>query len=180
MRMTSLIATFTVLLVSCAFVPAQEAPSHHLLTPTGVTVDASNNVFIAEAKGYRVLKQGVVFAGNGNPCMNSTSSCGDGGPAVAAQLNLPTGVAIGINGDVYIADSKDNRIRKVDHSTGIIFTVAGTGIAGFGGDGGPAIAAELNRPFSVSIDSFGNLYIADTGNDHIRLVNTAGIIVTIY
>jgi len=104
-------------------------------------------------------------------------SLGDGGPATRAQLNSPSGIAVDSNGNVFIADTDDNTIREVRPS-GIITTFAGTGVAGDTGDGGAAIVAELNHPQGVAVDSGGNVYIADTGNNVIRVVDPTGVITT--
>lgn len=106
---------------------------------------------------------------------------GDGGPAVDAKINSPGQIALGgVAGDLYIADTGNNVIRKVSASTGIITTVAGNGIAGGSGDGGPAVNAELYAPGGVAVDFRGNIYIADSGNGRIREVNAStGIISTI-
>ena len=105
---------------------------------------------------------------------------GDGGAATAARLNRSGGVALDGGGNLYIADTDNHRIRKVDASTGIISTVAGSGTAGFFGDGGAATAARLDRPGGVALDGGGNLYIADTDNHRIRKVDAStGIISTI-
>jgi sugar lactone lactonase YvrE len=103
---------------------------------------------------------------------------GDGGPATKALLLLPTGIAVDGSGNLYITDWLNNRIRKVD-SSGIITTVAGNGIQGFSGDGGPATAASLNLPNDVTADSAGNLYIADWINLRIRIVDKSGTIQTL-
>jgi len=95
---------------------------------------------------------------------------GDGGLATSAQLIGPTGVAMDAEGDIFIADSGHNRIREVSVSTGDIQTVAGNGVAGFSGDGGPATSAELNNPTGVSVDSAGDIYIADSSNTRLREV----------
>ena len=108
----------------------------------------------------------------------TTGFGGDGGAAVAAQLNLPHSVAVDGSGNLYIADWGNHRIRKVD-SAGVITTVAGSGTAGFGGDGGAAVAARLSLPTGVAVDGAGNLYIADWGNHRIRKVNSAGVITTV-
>ncbi len=103
---------------------------------------------------------------------------GDGGAATLARLNHPAGVAADAAGNLYIADRDNNRIRKVA-TNGVITTVAGAGPAGNSGDGGPAIAALLNAPESVSVDPSGNLYIADTGNARVRVVTTSGLILAV-
>ena len=100
---------------------------------------------------------------------------GDGGPAVSALLNYPRGVAVDGAGNLYIADTGNHRIRKVD-SSGVITTIAGTGESDFGGDGGPAIAARLDSPRGVATDSAGNVYIADTGNSRIRILTPTGYV----
>jgi len=103
---------------------------------------------------------------------------GDGGPATAAQLSNPTDVRKDAAGNIYIADNNNHRIRKITPG-GIISTIAGTGVAGYSGDGGLAVAAKLKNPDAVAVDAAGNIYIADMGNDRIRKINTAGIISTI-
>ena len=144
--------------------------------PRGVAVDGAGNVYIADIGNHRIRK--VDSAGVISTVAGSGSFVGDGGPATAARLNRPSGVAVDSAGNVYIADSWNVRIRKVD-STGTITTIAGTGEWGFSGDGGPATAARLNRPYGVAVDSAGNLYIADTENVRIRKVDSAGVISTV-
>ena len=107
-----------------------------------------------------------------------TDNDGDEGPAVRARLASPYGVAVDGSGNVYIADRRNHRIRRVDRS-GTITTVAGTGERGFGGDGGPAVAARLNEPTRVALDTSGALYIADRGNHRIRRVDGLGIVTTV-
>jgi hypothetical protein len=103
---------------------------------------------------------------------------GDGGPAVTAELNDPSGVAVDTAGNLYIGEFMNQRVRKVA-ADGIITTVAGTGVAGFSGDGGPATGATLNEPFRVALDKAGNLYISDFGNFRVRKVALDGTITTI-
>src|SRR5207248_884844 len=103
---------------------------------------------------------------------------GDGGPATAAQLNGPSGVAVAADGTLYIADTRNHRIRKIT-SDGIITTIAGTGTLGFSGDGGPAISARLQSPAQVLVQGDGTLYIADWGNQRIRTIAPNGIISTL-
>jgi hypothetical protein len=146
--------------------------------PDGVAVDAAGNLYITDVLHERIRKvdtQGIIttVAGNG-----SLGSGGDGGPATDAELNGPQEVAVDAAGNLYIADSYNNRVRKVDIQ-GIITTVAGTGASGFSGDGGPAVSAVLNRPVAVSADKAGNFYITDWGNFRVRKVDTRGIITTV-
>ena len=103
---------------------------------------------------------------------------GDGGPAISARLSYPEGVAVDTYGNIYIADISNSRIRKVNAS-GIISTVAGDGTFGYSGDGGPATNAVLNGPRAVAVDTLGNIYIADTSNLVIRMINASGIISTV-
>lgn len=156
-------------------VPATSAP---LNAPHGITIDPEGNLYIADADNHRVRQVGVdgvihTVAGTGEP-----GFAGDGGAANAAQLSEPSGVALDAAGNLYIADTGNNRIRKVTPS-GVISTIAGNGAAGYTGDGGPAAAASLSAPVGVYADASGNIYIADTGNHSVRAVSTAGIIATI-
>ena len=151
----------------------------YLRSPWGIAVDGADNLYIADRDNNRIRKvdsSGIIttVAGTG-----ARGFGGDGGPATAAQLARPRdGVAVDSAGNLYIADRDNNRIRKVDTS-GIITTVAGTGIRGFGGDGGPAVQAWLNYPADMVLDGAGNLYIADNDNHRIRKVDTSGIITTV-
>jgi RHS repeat-associated protein len=149
-----------------------------LNSPYGVSVDSTGNIYIADRDNHRIRKvdtSGIIttVAGNGIP-----SFSGDGGPATEAELKYPAGIALDSIGNVYIADLSNHRIRKVDTS-GIITTVAGNGIPGSSGDGGPATGARLTWPNGVSVDSIGNIYIADGDNSRIRKVDTSGIITTV-
>ena len=144
----------------------------------GVAVDASGDIYVADASNHAVRKinhtTGIstVIAGIG-----SSGSTGDGGAATSAKLNAPRGVAVDSSGNVYIADTNNHRIRKIDTS-GNISTFAGIGLSGSTGDSGAATSARINFPQSVAIDSSGNIYIADTSNHRIRQVDTSGIIST--
>jgi sugar lactone lactonase YvrE len=152
--------------------------SSSLFYPIGIAVDPAGNLFIADTGNSRVLKvtvDGVVriVAGNGR-----LGYSGDGGQATSASLNAPTGIAVDAAGNLYIADLFNNRVRKVT-TDGVIRAVAGSGIPGFAGDGGPAASALLNNPYGVAVDASGSLYIADRGNNCIRKVAADGSISTI-
>ncbi len=145
--------------------------------PAGLTLDSENNLYIADRNNHRIRKvtpDGIIttVAGTGVPGFG-----GDEGPALLAPLHLPSDVAMGPKGGLYISDRSNNRIRKVNQD-GIITTVAGLGIAGFGGDFGRAVDALLKYPFGISLDRHGNLYIADRGNNRVRKVDANGIITT--
>ena len=143
------------------------ATSASLDTPSGVAVDASENLFIADHDRIRkVSASGIIttIAGNG---INGFS--GDGGPATLAQLSGAWGVAVDASGNLFIADTGNNRIRKVSVS-GMITTVAGSNVGAFGGDGGPATSAFLWNPFGVTVNAGGDLFVADTNNNRIRKV----------
>ncbi len=155
-----------------------QAAAAQLNFPSGVAVDSTGNIFIADLNNSRIRKvttAGVIstVAGTG-----SQGFSGDGGPATAAQLNFPIGLAVDSLGNLYIADQANNRIRKVT-AFGVITTVAGNGTAGFSGDGGLATSAQLNSPAGVAVTPSGNLYIADRGNNRIRKVTTFGVITTV-
>ncbi|HTY89217.1 MAG TPA: hypothetical protein VMB80_17350 [Candidatus Acidoferrum sp.] len=149
-----------------------------LYYPAGVTVDIQNNVYIADMVNSRVRRvdtDGYIFTFAGT---NSAGSTGDGGPAVVAKLNNDRTVAFDSSENLYIADTYNNRIRKVN-TNGIITSVAGNGTIGFSGDGGNASSANLSYPYGVTVDSSGAIYIADTSNNRIRKVDTNGIISTV-
>ena len=154
------------------------ATSASLIGPSGVAVDASGNLFIADRWNYRIREvdpDGIIttVAGNG-----SYGYSGDGGQATSASLAGPSGVAVDASGNLFIADTYNNVIRKVDNN-GIITTVAGNGINGYSGDGGQATSASLVQPSGVAVDASGDLFIADTWNNRIREVNPDGIITTV-
>ncbi len=155
------------------------ATSAAVFAPNAVAVDGAGNLFIADAN-HRIRRvsasSGIIttVAGNG-----VAGFSGDGGLATLASLNNPHAVAIDSFGSLFIADTFNNRVRRVDASTGIITTVAGNGAQGFGGNGGPATAAPV-YPEGVAVDRAGNLFIADWSNNMVRRVSAAtGIITTV-
>ena len=151
-----------------------------IASPHGTALDQEGNVYIADLKNDRIRKvdasTGIIttVAGNGEHGYS-----GDGGLATDAMLASPIAVTVGAKGDLYIADHRNSRIRKVDATTGVITTVAGTGRQGFGGDGGPATQAAISLPRDVALDADGSLYIADGANNRIRKVDPDGTITTI-
>jgi streptogramin lyase len=146
----------------------------------GLAIDAADNLYISADAPDRVFVISpacfyCVVAGNG-----TEGYSGDGGPAIAAQMRNPRGIAVDSSGNVYIVDSGNQRVRRVDASTGVITTVAGNGTRGFGGDGGPGTAALLADPFGVAIASDGAVLISDTGNQRVRRLDPAtGTITTV-
>ncbi|HYB61284.1 MAG TPA: NHL repeat-containing protein [Methylomirabilota bacterium] len=159
--------------------PATDA---QLNAPIGIAVDAANNLYIADYGNERVRKVGSdgiisTVAGKGLGDGHCQTPPADGGPATSGQLCGLGTVAVDMKGNVYISDSGNQRVRKVSH--GVISTVAGNGTAGYSGDGGPAVRAQLNFPDGIAVDSLGNLYIADSANMRIRKVAPDGIISTV-
>jgi len=152
------------------------AVAAQLFSPGALAIDGNGNLYIVDANRIRMVSAtGVIstLAGDG-----FSGFAGDGGPATVARLQNPSGVAVNASGDVFIADTDNNRIRKVN-SAGTISTIAGTGLMDFGGDDDPATTADLNHPRDVAVDTGGNLFISDYGNFRIRMVNPAGIITTV-
>jgi sugar lactone lactonase YvrE len=172
------------------------ATSAELDSPSGVAVDSSGNLYIADSLNSVIRKvspsgaittvagNGYNRLGTGQPGFNDGGYSGDGGPATSAELNNPYAVAVDASGNIYIADTYNRRIRKVDAS-GTITTVAGNGyegsgdLGGYSGDGEPATSAELAQPFGVAVDNTGNIYIDDQNNNRIRRVDASGVITTV-
>ena len=144
--------------------------------PTRVATDAAGNVYFGSLHSvFKVDAAGTLtrFAGNGR-----AGNSGDGGPALAAQLSFPMGIAIDAAGNVFVADRDASVVRKIA-ANGTISTVAGSGTPGYMGDGGAAISAQINGPFGIALDSAGSLYIADTTNNVVRKVSPDGTISTV-
>jgi uncharacterized protein (TIGR03437 family) len=161
-------------------VPATQSSIYILERHTGLAVDAAGNLYIADTGHDRIRK--VDTAGMITTVAGIGSSFpffgGDGGPATKATLFEPMGLALDGAGNLYFADTQNFRVRKVD-TKGIITTVAGNGQSGNSGDGGPATSATLATPLGVAVDSAGNLYIADQDTWSVRKVDTKGIITTV-
>jgi uncharacterized protein (TIGR03437 family) len=149
-----------------------------LNSPLELALDPTNDLLIADAAGYRIrelvgLQDSLInLAGNGQLGLGS-----DGLPAVSSALNAPNGVASGPGGVIYLADTGNHRVRRM-YASGVVVTVVGNGSAGFDGDG-PGQSTQLSSPSSLCLDAAGNLYIADTGNNRIRMVSPSGNVTTI-
>jgi sugar lactone lactonase YvrE len=154
------------------------ATSAEVAEVQGARFDAAGNLYVAQcgpAAIRRIDTNGIIttVAGNGTDGFS-----GDGGPATSAQLNCASGVAIDAAGELFIADYLNNRVRKVN-ANGIITTIAGNGTPGFTGDGGSALSAEINLPNDVDVDAAGDVFIADSGNNRLRKIDTNGVITTV-
>jgi sugar lactone lactonase YvrE len=150
------------------------AGAAQLHSPHGVAVDTFGNLYIADTENHVIrfvnAASGVITTVVGN---GTSGYSGDGGPAAAAQLSLPYGIALDVNDNLYIADYENHVIREVTAATGTISTIAGDGTAGFSGNGGPATAAQLDAPVAIAVDQSGNLFIVDQGNNCVRAVKAA-------
>jgi len=156
--------------------------------PIPSAVNRSGDIYIADYENSRIRivtsKTGAVhtFAGSG-ACQTGVAPfgvtvcrggfAGDGGPAGNAMLNYAASVTLDAAGNVYIADTINHRIRTVDASTGLIYTIAGNGVNGFSGDGGPALAAEISFPTGIAVDRSGRVYFSDENNHRIRMLTPA-------
>jgi sugar lactone lactonase YvrE len=149
-----------------------------LSSPAAIAFDSKGNLYIADAGNNRIRRVGrdgiiTTVAGVGRRGYR-----GDGGPAALALLNSPTGIAVGFGDSVFVADTGNNRVRMIS-ADGTISTFAGTGDAGYAGDGGVATQAVLNSPEGLAVDAEGNLYVADTFNGRVRRVDLDGVITTV-
>jgi sugar lactone lactonase YvrE len=160
---------------------AGPATSAQLDSPQGLALDSGNNLYIADTHNHRIRKLNLAtgilttIAGNG-----TQGFTGDGGPATSAQLDLPAALALDTQSNLYAADTRNHRIRRIDATTGVITTIAGNGTQGFSGDNGPATAASIDSPTGIALDAANNLYLADTHNHRIRRIDaTSGVITTI-
>ncbi len=172
----------TVIGTGSEFEPASSTDDVLLMAPRGVAVDSADNVYVADCDNdnSRVVKFTVVGATYATVAgIGAKGYSGDGGLATAAMINKPRGIGFDDSDNLYIADTDNHRIRKVDAATSIITTFAGNGSAGSTGDGGLATAAKLNKPEKLVADTLGNLYIADTGNSRLRKVTASGNISTV-
>lgn len=155
------------------------AAAARLSSPRGVAVAANGDFFIADRGNNKIRRvtaaTGIIttYAGTG-----TAGYSGDGGAATAARLRQPEGVELALNGDLYIADTSNHAVRRVAAATGLIATVAGTGVSGYTGDGGPAAAARLDAPESLLISPAGEVWVADTGNHVVRRFTVGGLIAT--
>ncbi|MDX2043801.1 MAG: HYR domain-containing protein [Acidobacteriota bacterium] len=145
-----------------------------LNNPSGLTLDAAGNLFIADRSNHRVRKVDAVtklistIAGNGEP-----GFAGDSNQAATAQLNSPTDVAVDAAGNVFIVDQTNNRVRRVN-AAGVIETIAGNGTVGYSGDGGPALQAQITQPTAIEVESDGSILVGDNGNLRVRKLTPAG------
>jgi sugar lactone lactonase YvrE len=157
------------------------AISAQLDLPTALTLDAANNLYLADTHNHRIRRidstTGILttIAGNGTQGFS-----GDSGPAIAAAIDSPTGLALDAANNLYLADTHNHRIRRIAATTGLITTIAGTGFLGYSGDNAQATTAALALPHGLTADADGNLYLADTENHRIRRIDaTTGVITTI-
>lgn len=140
--------------------------------PVGVAIDAAKDIYILTASQVRKVSasDGIITTVAGGSAMGYS---GDGGPALQAEINGASALALDAAGNIYISDFSNNRVRKITASTGTIDTIAGTGQPGLSGDGGSAIEAELNGPYSIAVDREGNVYIGDYFNCRVRKLSVA-------
>jgi sugar lactone lactonase YvrE len=158
------------------------ATSLDLSQPWSLAVDRDGSLLVTDWTRfviYRIDAAGIAHLVMGN---GAAGFSGDGGPALKAETEGPYGIAVGPNGDIYFSEvglsAGGNRIRRID-GDGVVSNIAGTGVAGYSGDGGLAVDAELNGPYGLAVDAAGNLYFADGGNHAVRMIDAGGIITTV-
>jgi sugar lactone lactonase YvrE len=162
-------------LASDAYGDSCPAAQTILSAPAGVAADANGNIYISDS-GHNLIRviasngYSYLYAGGTN-CAAATDTYGDGCTATQASFSSPAGLTVDASSNLYIADGGDNLIRKVAYIGGVITAVAGNGQAGFGGDGGIATQAQLSAPQGVAVDAAGDVFIADTGNNGVRVIN---------
>lgn len=148
-------------------------------SPRALAYDIAGNLYVADARNHQVLRVDTtgklsVIAGTGRQ-----GFAGDGGPAAAAELNTPSGIAVDSAGNVFVSDTGNQRVRRIAVADGTVTTVAGSGVAGYSGDNGPAISVALRQPTALAVDSSGALYIADSGNHRVRKLQSNGRLATV-
>lgn len=177
-KVTSTIATYAGNGTGSFFGDGGLATSAEVFLPSGVCLDNSGNLYIAD-QGNHKIRLVTASTGSISTIAGTTSGyAGDGAAATAAKFTSPYAVVLDASGNLYISDPLVNVVRKID-TMGKISTYAGTGASGYTGDGGPATSATLNQPSGLAVDSSGDLFIADSSNDVIRMVNTSGVISTV-
>jgi DNA-binding beta-propeller fold protein YncE len=181
MRFLCIVWLIAIHLCACAVAAERGVDSFDVELPFGVEIGPDGRLYVTEIKTHRVVRFDLktramtTVAGNGQ-CGYS----GDGGLATEAAMNEPYEVRFDSRGNMYVVEMKNHVVRRIDAKTQAISTVAGTGSAGYSGDGGPATKAKLNQPHTIALDGDDNLYIADIGNHRIRRVDaTTGIIESI-
>lgn len=157
------------------------AVAARLDSPSGLATNSAGDVFIADTHNHRIRKLTVASGAIGTVAGTGLRGfSGDNGPAAAAQIDSPTALAVAANGDLYVADAGNQRVRRISAANGVMTTVAGSGRQGFSGDGGSALAAAIDAPNGLALDAGGNLYLADTHNHRIRRVDAVtGVITTV-
>jgi sugar lactone lactonase YvrE len=159
---------------------AGPAISATLDSPQGLALDSANNLYIADTHNHRIRKLDLASGIITTIAGTAPGFSGDNASATASQLDLPTALALDPANNLYVADTGNHRIRRIDATTGLIATIAGTGTQGFSGDTGPATSAAIDSPIGLALDSANNLYLADTHNHRIRRIDAnTGLIATI-
>jgi sugar lactone lactonase YvrE len=151
-----------------------------LMVPAGACTDRAGNIYIADRGSNAIRKVSSPSGTLSTICGNGTAGfSGDGGPASAAMVSSPNGICVDTASNIYFSDMGNQRIRKINAATGRITTIAGTGSAGFSGDGGLAVAAKISGPAALFADKLGNIYLADQGNNRVRKIAVSRVITTI-